>query len=86
MRDSRPKRVTKPNKWWILAGILCTPWCFAIPIAGWSAVIIGWIWTIRQYFKAVSDEQLPFGHFYGENVSAPEGADQAPKGLSIFKD
>jgi hypothetical protein len=87
MYDPRPHRIRKPSKWGILVAALCTPICWAIPIVGWVAVIIGWYLIVKQYFQAVSDEKVPLGFFKGEkNSQYPETFEEAPKGMSIFKD
>ena len=84
MYDPRPKRIKRPSKWLVLVGILCIPACLSIPIVGWSTLVIGGVMTIRQYRQASEDEKLPFGHFRGEG--RPTSYEEAPKGLSIFKD
>ena len=83
-KDLRPKRVRKPKVWMIIVALFLTPATFMIPLVGWIFSIMAWWMIYQQYRQGTQDEQLPYGHFKGEDFDKP--IIQAPKGMSIFKD
>jgi hypothetical protein len=79
LKDRRPKRVKKPNKWLVIVAI-CALVCFPIPLVTLCTLPLAAVMIIKQYRQAFHDEKVPYGNFKGEvDPSQPSTLQQAPR-------